>query len=584
MSTEVYYQTNGSSLTGASTTNYNTAYIWSSTNVVLYVSSYIPNYEYTFTVDYFNDGNWLTALRQTTNGTATSMTVAVLGPNLSYNNGQYGKDGTYFNGRYIGHSYVNINMPSINLRSYSLTGYNNLQWERKERVIKTYNFGELFTPDYLAVNFHLKKTVKTYSISYNKDGGTTTGTDTTSATYNQNFTLPSSISKTGFNFNGWYINSNFTGAKYLSGATFLWNIDADTTFYAQFTGKPYTVSYNKDGGTTTGTDPTSATYNQNFTLPSISKTGFDFDGWYINANFTGTKYLLTAFSWNIDANTTFYVKFKPKTYTVAYNKDGGITTGTDPTSATYNENFTLPSISKTGFNFDGWYINSNFTGTKYLLTAFSWNIDANTTFYAQFTGKPYTVSYNKNGGTTTGTDPTSATYNQNFTLPSISKTNYTFIGWYINADFTGVKYLLTAFSWNIDANTTFYAKFDLNAVNIIWNTGGKGNNRTDENVIIGSTVTAPTPKSIGYTFNGWYNTVTEGTLQVNGNSSYTIPSSATTLYARWTDNGNINFLNLKSTYNLTDPIKISTIFGLVGFSTTEPRKLSADFKGKGPNI
>ena len=180
--------------------------------------------------------------------------------------------------------------------------------------------------------------------------------------------------------------------------------------------------------------------------------------------------------------------------------------------------------------------------------------------------------------------PTSVVYNTRFTLPTPgAKPNYTFAGWSKYSNGSTPTYN-GEILYDDTTNINFYAKYILNAVTLIWDRNNiGGNTRTDNNVVVNSSVTAPTPKAVGYTFAGWYNSSTGGTLQVNANSLYTMPSSATTLYARWTDNGNIKFSDLKSTYNLTNPIKISTIFGLVGFSTTAPKKLIENFKGKGPN-
>jgi uncharacterized repeat protein (TIGR02543 family) len=180
--------------------------------------------------------------------------------------------------------------------------------------------------------------------------------------------------------------------------------------------------------------------------------------------------------------------------------------------------------------------------------------------------------------------PTSVVYNTRFTLPTpAAKPNYTFAGWSKYSNGSTPTYN-GEILYDDTSNINFYTKYILNAVTLIWDRNNiGGNTRTDNNVVVNSSVTAPTPKAVGYTFAGWYNSSTGGTLQVNANSLYTMPSSATTLYARWTDNGNIKFSDLKSTYNLTNPIKISTIFGLVGFSTTAPKKLIENFKGKGPN-
>lgn len=73
--------------------------------------------------------------------------------------------------------------------------------------------------------------------------------------------------------------------------------------------------------------------------------------------------------------------------------------------------------------------------------------------------KTYTVSYNSNGGTGTMTDAN--TYLSGATVTvlanSFTKTGYTFVGWYPNADGSGMQYG-TSFAIG-SANTTLYAKW-----------------------------------------------------------------------------------------------------------------------------
>ena len=75
----------------------------------------------------------------------------------------------------------------------------------------------------------------------------------------------------------------------------------------------------------------------------------------------------------------------------------------------YNEKYgTLPTPTRTGYTFDGWYTGENGTGTK---------IDENTaisntsdhTLYAHWTVKVYIITFNKNGGTG-GTDSTTIVF------------------------------------------------------------------------------------------------------------------------------------------------------------------------------
>ena len=218
---------------------------------------------------------------------------------------------------------------------------------------------------------------------------------------------------------------------------------------------------------------------------------------------------------------------------------------------------------------------------------FTWNYTANTTFTSQWTANTYTVSYNTNGGTISGSPATTVTYNTSYILPSVTKSNNIFNGWFTDVALTtGVNtgpFTGTITNWTFAANTTFYAKWTLNTVTLTWNVNGYGTNRTDNNITINSIVIAPTPKIIGYTFNGWFAATSGGSVIVTGGGNYTV-TSAITLYAQFTPNSVVKFSDFKSTYSLTNPVRISDYYSLLGYSTTQAKKISIDFKGKGPNI
>lgn len=92
-------------------------------------------------------------------------------------------------------------------------------------------------------------------------------------------------------------------------------------------------------------------------------------------------------------------------------------------------------------------------------------------------------------------------------------------------------------------NITLYRKYSagggaasgffLSNYTVTWDANGGTVSPTSSSVVPGNSVTAPTPTRSGYTFNGWYNSPSGGSLIVNAGNSYT-PSSSTTLYAQWT--------------------------------------------------
>ncbi len=83
------------------------------------------------------------------------------------------------------------------------------------------------------------------------------------------------------------------------------------------------------------------------------------------------------------------------------------------------------------------------------------------------TVNPYTITYNLNGGDWGGVShkDTYTKFDEGYDLPTPTKTNYTFLGWYANSEFTGGRvYILPAGS---TGNKTYYAKWG-SAVTATW--------------------------------------------------------------------------------------------------------------------
>jgi len=210
------------------------------------------------------------------------------------------------------------------------------------------------------------------------------------------------------------------------------------------------VTWNADGGTPAPTQ-TTVNHGANITQPAaMTKTGYTFDKWYTNSGLT------TAASFPITAtgNTTLYAKWIINTYTVTWNADGGTPAPTQ-TSVNYGGSIAAPAaMTKTGYTFDKWYTNSGLTTAASFPIA---NVTAATTLYAKWIPNSYTVTWEADGGTPVPTQ-TTVNHGASITQPAaMTKTGYTFGGWYTNSGLT------TAASFPITAtgNTTLYAKWVL---------------------------------------------------------------------------------------------------------------------------
>ena len=104
----------------------------------------------------------------------------------------------------------------------------------------------------------------------------------------------------------------------------------------------------------TNSEDLTVTYDTAYVLPTApEKEGYVFTGWYTDETYTKKYYGTT-----VTADTTLYAGYKKKTFTVTLNTDGA----TETTTVEYNEAASLPTKTKTGYNFLGWYLPD---GTKY---------------------------------------------------------------------------------------------------------------------------------------------------------------------------------------------------------------------------
>jgi uncharacterized repeat protein (TIGR02543 family) len=210
----------------------------------------------------------------------------------------------------------------------------------------------------------------------------------------------------------------------------------------------YNVDFDLNGapGTPPPTQSVGSGYNPTAVTPPIW-TNYNFLGWspsqYAAAGNPAEYYTITQ-------NTTLYAIWEYTLYNVNYNTNGGNTI-----SATLDVNALpnpLPTPTKTGYNFLGWYYDSEYTTLAVAGTA----IDNDVTLYAkwQLQQEPtYTITYD-----TTGGEPIAQQYNMRALpsqLPIPIYEGYAFQGWYYDSEYTTLAVAGTA----ITANVTLYAKW-----------------------------------------------------------------------------------------------------------------------------
>lgn len=167
--------------------------------------------------------------------------------------------------------------------------------------------------------------------------------------------------------------------------------------------------------------------------------------------------LLTSYHHQLETTFTLSKKSCTTTKTVRLNANGGKVSPASKVVTCGSTYGTLPTPTRTGYDFDGWYTRES-SGIKVdKNTAVGTNPPA--TLYAHWTGKNYTVTLDANGGTV-GMKSRTATYGSEYpALPAPTRTGYSFDGWYTQK--TGGTKVDENTTVTTAANHTLYAHWHL---------------------------------------------------------------------------------------------------------------------------
>ena len=245
-----------------------------------------------------------------------------------------------------------------------------------------------------------------------------------------------------------------------------------------------------------------------------------------------------------------------ETFTVTFNANSGSGTMANQTANT-STNLTQNSFTRTGYTFAGWGTSSGTSSVVYADQA-PYAFTSSTTLYAQWTADQYIVTYDPNGSGSS-VSPTSATFTVGgtaLTLPTPTRTGYTFTNWYTQASggsVVGSPYTPTS-------STTIYAHWTANQYTITYDKNCSAATVSPTSAVFtvgGTALSLPTPTGCtGYTFNAWYTQASGGS---SISSSYS-PTSSGTIYAQWTINQYVITYNANTgTYSDTTTSKTATL-------------------------
>ena len=217
--------------------------------------------------------------------------------------------------------------------------------------------------------------------------------------------------------------------------------------------QPITVTYDANGGTVSPGSKSGYLSDTYGTLPTPTRKGYSFVGWY-SAKSGGVKVSADT-TITTPSNHSLYAIWKANEYIVSFDATGG----TSPVSikVIYNAKYsTLPTTSRTGYTFIGWYTAAS-GGTK-ITGDSTYSTASNQTLYAQWKANNYTLTFNANGGSVSKSSATVACGNAYGTLPTPTRDYYTFNGWY-TATNGGTK--VTSSTTMGAGNVDLYAQWSL---------------------------------------------------------------------------------------------------------------------------
>ena len=291
-------------------------------------------------------------------------------------------------------------------------------------------------------NLNCRKVVN-ISLTIDLDGGTG---NNQAGSYERNTTLELiSPSKEGYTFTGWKIVS---GDGSINNNVLTLGIK-DMKIKALYQLNEQKLNIDLDGGTGNN-QAGSYMVGSNVTLLVPTKEGYDFSGWEL---ISGNS-ILSGNSITIGSEETTIKATWIKKVTLTLNLDGGTITSNASGVYSRKASVTLGTPTKTGYAFSKWQItagDSTLSGNKLTIGT------TDTTIKAVYTAKKYTVTYNANGGTVSGTSK-SVTYNAKYgTLPTPKRAGYSFLGWYTAK--TGGSKITETTIVKITSNQTIYAQW-----------------------------------------------------------------------------------------------------------------------------
>lgn len=262
------------------------------------------------------------------------------------------------------------------------TGYDFKRWKSSRTDKDVYFQPKEYTTYDGAQTLTAEWTPKTYTLTYDANGGTCS-TSSKSVTYDSAYGTLATPTRTGYDFAGWYTTK--TGGTEVKSST---TCKGDATIHAHWTAHTYTITYVSQRGNNVSSQ--TKTHDVSLTLstrPTGESSAWTFLGW--NTSSTATTALYSAGgTYTANKSATLYGIWK-RDFTITYYANDGTGDSSTQTITIYNtassaSNVKLSSTvpTRTNYQFNGWNTASDGSGTNYAAGATISTLSANKNLYA----------------------------------------------------------------------------------------------------------------------------------------------------------------------------------------------------------
>jgi len=260
----------------------------------------------------------------------------------------------------------------------------------------------------------------TYNITYILDGGMHSGNPATFTINDLNVQI-NAATRYGFNFLGWYLQSDFSGVP----VTQVISI-GDIRLYARWSDPLVSnITYNNLRDTDVHMNPPSFFASDlPIILSGVTRNGWTFHGWYRDESFTEPVTQIIAFG-----DVSIYANLSINGFEVSFENLQGATHSNETVFTVYSPITTLsdPSV-RNGWTFGGWWTSPNGTGTQW--TDVPVGVVGSQALYAHWTLNEYTIVFDNLNG---GMHPNPSVFNvetATIVLVDAVREGYRFDGWW----------------------------------------------------------------------------------------------------------------------------------------------------------